>query len=158
MRKNIKLKLKHEKLINHFMQFVDRRWYTDYIPTKEDKKNFIHFQSYGPKELMEYELKSLEPLINAQELKELTIKMMVEDIGLFWSKGWGWYTILSADIEHNFKTRHVTKDVLFTRALIKIAKNIQTNGIINFLQSFTGLSKEWKNQIFTNWCVDNPKA
>jgi hypothetical protein len=144
----MKLKPKHEKLIAHFELFVDRRWHPDYKPTHEDKVNFIKFQSYGGKSISEEEFKTVKPLVEAQERKEQTIKGLVEDIALFWSRGFGWRIPVMHDIDCWLKTRHEHKDRIFIRALIKIVRNIEKNGVISFIESYPDFSREFKNKIF----------
>lgn len=154
-RKKIKLTSKHYKLKNHFLQFLDKRWYSNFIVTDEILEIFVYAQSYGFRDLTELESKLIEPLINAQQLKEIQIKALVEDIGLFWSNGWGWYIPLMDDIKNEYKARHIHKDILYIQALIKIARNIKTNGIVNFIKNYTGHSNEWKSKILSTWILNH---
>ena len=157
MRKKISLNKKHYQLGNHFKQFIDTRWHPNFIITDDVLEIFIHFQSYGKSQLTESELKLIEPLIYAQQLKEIQIKSLVEDIGFFWKNGFGWYIPLMADIKAEFKARHLTKDTLYLKALIKMARNIHENGIVNFISNFTGHSQEWKNKTFEQYIKNNTK-
>lgn len=148
----MKLSENHNKLINHFLLFLDRHRYPDYNPSFEDKVAFIKYQSYGQSKLTESEKENIKPLIEAQKFgKEVCIKGLVEDMALFWSNGWGWYPPLAADIDIWFKERHKHKDRIYISALIKIARNITANGFVDYLSRFTGFNSNYKNRVFEKY-------
>lgn len=153
----MKIKPKWKKLIHHFTRFCDVRWFPNYIPTQKACDAFIKFQSVGRKELSKEEILLIQPLLDAQEGKELTIKMLISEMADFWSKGWGWYIPLTATIEYEFRDRHIHKDKVYIYALIKIARNIQDSNFVEYLQSFTGLSKEEKDKYFVNYLATTEK-
>lgn len=143
----MKIKSKWNNLFVHFARFIDERWYPDYKPSKEAKIAFIKFQSYGLKGLDSNEKQLIQPFLNGQEQKELTIKMLVAEMAEWWQHNSGWYNPLMSVIHWEFKERHIHKDKVFIKALIAIARNCHRNGFDSFLYSFTGLSKEEKAKI-----------
>lgn len=87
----------------------------------------------------------IKPLINGQINKELTIKMIVEEMCEWWSKGWGWCYPLQIVIES------IKNDNIYKVSLLKIKKRCSEKcgiGFIDFINSFTGLSKEQKQRYF----------
>jgi hypothetical protein len=153
----IKLKPRHFKMANHFARFVDTRWYPDYKPSEEAIVAFFKQQSYGPKSLTEKEIELIAPLMNGQNNKELTIKMVFQEMADFWSKGWGWYIPLMETIKHEFQDRHKTKDTFFIKALIKIARQgfnweeEPSHWFIDLLEGFTGLSTGEKSSYYRRY-------
>ena len=145
MNYKIKYSGKHEKLINHFCRFIDKRWFLNFIPSQKQKENFIKIQTYGKKSISIEEYEELKPLIQAQEAKESQIKGLVEDIAYFWSMGLGWYLPLMGDIKNEFKDRHKTKDYIYIKALIKIARELQED-VLDFLMRYTGFDNERKQK------------
>lgn len=145
----INLKPKHMKLITHFNRFIDKHRYPRFSISKKITIAFFKQQTYGYESLTPNEKVIIEPLINAQENKELTLKMIYEEMADFWSKGWGWYIPLLDTIKSEFKTRHIHKDKIFIKALVKIAKFIQKNNFVDALINFTGLSNEEKERFLS---------
>jgi hypothetical protein len=135
---------KHEALLHHFERFLDPFAYPGYVPTQEDRINFLTYQGKGRAPLSDEEFERIEPLLHAQEGKEIQIKGLVEEMASFYSMGWGWYVPMMDEISREFQTRHEHGDRIFIKAMIQITREIQKVGFINFLVRYTGLTNEQK--------------
>lgn len=146
----IKLKSKHWELGNHFVKFIDRRWYPDFVLDPQNLELFICAESYGIKSLSEQELDLIKPLINGKVNYELTLRMIHEEMADFWSNHWGWYYPIANTITELFKNRK-TESKIYLRALIKIMRSCYDNGFLIVLNNFTGISKESKDKYINNY-------
>lgn len=135
--------------VKHILRFVDKGCFPEFILDRKIAKNFIRFQGEGRSVLSEEELESIKPLMYAQQNKETTIKGCIEDVYYFWGCGAGWYLPLIIDIQEEISTRHVHKDYIFIRALIKIARSMKKD-MVGFLHSYPGFSEEQKEKILEN--------
>jgi hypothetical protein len=144
----MKIRPKWHKLIHHFERFVDRRWHPNFKTDEETKLAFVMFQSNGKKSLTPKQWELVQPLLNGQVGKELTIKMLVEEMAEYWAKGWGWYVPLMATLKWEFRDRHIHQDKEFIQNLIAIARHCKEKGFFEFFKSFTGLTFEEKVTYF----------
>jgi hypothetical protein len=146
---------KWSKIVRNLTRFIDRRWYPDYVPNEAAVKTFALFQSKGRASLSEADRALIAPLIDAQANKELTIKMIVSEMAESWSEGHGWYPPLSDTIDHEIRTFSFHQDEIFVKALQQIRGKCLNNGFVNFLNSFTGFSREEKDRIIHKWIHKN---
>lgn len=147
MNHKIHLKKHHYDLIHHFVRFVDARWYPNYKPSQGAIIAFFKQQSYGPKSLTDEDRELIEPLMNGQAMKELTIKMLWEEMASYWSWNLGWWYPIVHTITMEFKDRHIHKDKIYIKALIKILRNLyNAKFFIDELKKFPGLTKEEKER------------
>jgi hypothetical protein len=136
-----KQEFRNERLIKHFYQWIDTHYHPNFILTAERKSLFLKFQSLGKKALSTEELELIESLIYAQKMKELTIKMLVEEMLWNWSENLGWYYCL----QHTIDT--TKNDNIFKVALLRIKKRCHES-FIEFIISFTGLTQQEKNKYY----------
>lgn len=130
--------------MNHINRFIDRRWYPDFQPTDDLVELLYTYQTYGKKKLTEEQLKLLEPLKNGQQMKELTLRMNVEEMSYWWSQGWGWIYPINNNIEWVTKEKPI--DRIWLLALLRIRKKCLEGGFMEFMLSFTGMDDSLKQR------------
>ena len=74
----------------------------------------------------------IEPLINGQKTKEITIKLVVLEMTEWWSNGWGWGYPLFNMIENE-------KDKVMLKVWNRFIYLINKNGYCDFLEEFSGI-------------------
>lgn len=131
--------IKRRRLLKHFAAFVDKHYFPDFKADQETEDLFLLWQSQGRAALNDTQQEKIRPLIYAQEMKELTIKMVVQDMCDWWSHGWGWYYPI-----HN-TIRTIKNDNLFKVALLKIQEKCHKD-FMGFVLSYTGLTQDQKKK------------
>lgn len=151
----INLKQKHWDLGHHFVRFIDKRWYSDYTLEKHSLEAFIKSESYGVKFLTNDEIKLAEPLFNGKKNKEITLRMIHEEMAENWSQGMGWYpSILHTLREELWNHKRGQKDKIYINSLIKIIRSAKLS-FINTLLSFSGITEEQKSNYINTWLSNN---
>lgn len=78
----MKVKQKHRDLVRHFLRFSDDKT----PPSDAEIRSFIQWESTGKAS----DILAIERLLQAKRSKEITLKMMYEEVFSYWSFGWGW--------------------------------------------------------------------
>lgn len=144
----IRLKEKHQELGRHYARFVDRRWFPDFALNDEALEIFIRVESAGRASCTEAELEKAAPLFNGKTQRELTIKLLFDEMADWWSGGNGWFY----PIAHALKTEMWShglpqRDKVFVRALIKIMRACHQDSFQSTMLSFTGMPDSEKPAI-----------
>ena len=152
----IRLKEKHWELGKHYTRFVDRRWYPDFVLSEESLKIFIGVESAGKGAFTDEELKVASPLFNGKTQRELTVKLMFDEMAEWWSMGYGWYYPIAHTIhcemwQHGSQNR----DKVFIRALVKIMRSCHKEGFLDTMIRFTGMPQSDKNRYLSQWLGNN---
>lgn len=148
----MKLKPKHWELGRHYARFIDRRWHPDYVLDVASLAAFIRVESDGRAACSAEELQLAEPLLNGKAQRELTIKLLFDEMAEWWSGGNGWFypiahTIHTEMWEHGRECR----DRVFIRALVKIMRSCRKVGFLSALMAFTGMSQADKSRYAGMW-------
>ena len=141
----MKLKEKHIEIGNHYMRFIDRKRFPLFELSDSVLLTFIKIESCGRGGISESDLVACEPLLNCKVNKELTIRMLWEEMAEWWSNGNGWFYPIAHAIQEEFKIRSLDK--IHIRALIKIMRSIKRRGFAESLVRFTGIPEESKRVI-----------
>lgn len=144
----MKLKQKHWEIGNHFLRFVDRYRFPDFKMDREELECFIRFESYGKTKLSDLELKLIQPLLLAKADKEITLQLLFQEMGDWWSHGKGWYYPIAHTIQ--CELARPNRDRFYIKSLIKIMRSCYED-FIDTLSSFTGLTQEQKNKYFETY-------
>ena len=92
-------------------------------------------------------------MIAAKKIKELTVKMLMEEMAEWWATGNGCLPPLLHVLETESDQTEV--DGIYTSMLIKIRTDIQEKGFLSVLQSYTGFSEEEKIRYIELWLSNN---
>lgn len=142
-------KFRNDRFLKHIYNFVDRNYHKDFILTTEIGDSFIKFQTYGATKLTKDQLNSIKPMIYAQKLKEITIKLFVQELAHWWSTNSGWIYPAANTIEN------ITGDWVMKKALLEIKTKIWNSDMVTFLESYTGLTQEQKDKYLNFWLNSN---
>lgn len=137
----MKLKKKHWELGNHFLRFVDRYRFPDFVLDNNNLSLFIKLESHGRKSLTDHEINSIEPLIVAKSDYEITIQSLFQEMADWWAKGSGWYYPIAHTLSLELKNKSRSK--VYIRSLIKIMRSCYDD-FLNTFMSYTGLTHEQK--------------
>lgn len=153
----IRLKEKHWELGRHYARFVDSHWYPDFVLDARALEIFVRVESAGHASCSEEELQIAAPLFNGKMNRELTIKLLFDEMADWWSMGAGWF----APIAHTLQTEMwshglMRRDRVFIRTLVKIMRACKKDGFQSTMLSFTGMSQEDKRRYCDHWLVNNP--
>jgi hypothetical protein len=141
----VKPKEKHWAIGRHYARFVDDRWHPGFQLNAENLEIFIRVESSGRSSCTEEELKIAAPLFNGKVNRELTIKMIHEEMADWWSMGTGWFYPLAHTLHEEFwNHKQPKRDTVYLKALIKIMRSCYKDGFIETLLSFTGMAKDEK--------------
>lgn len=138
----MKLKNKHWELGRHYMRFIDRKRYPDFELSDKTLSTFITIESNGRSGISESEISECEPLLNCKVMKELTIRMLWEEMAEWWSHGNGWFYPIAHTIHEEFKIRSFDK--MHIKSLLKIMRSIKRSGFAEALVRFTGIPDDVK--------------
>lgn len=146
----MKLKPRHWELGRHYGRFVDRRWFPDYVLDAGTLSTFLEVESNGRSGIGSDALERAGPLLESKANRELTIRLLVEEMAEWWSGGNGWYAPIAHTLATEAWGHHDTggRDRVYVRALIKIMRSCHEDGFPAFLESFPGLSQEEKQRHF----------
>ncbi len=152
----IRLKEKHWELGRHYARFVDSRWHPDFALDARTLEIFVRVESAGRSSCSEKELQSAAPLFNGKTQRELTIKLLFDEMADWWSMGSGWF----APIAHMLKKEMWShglyqRDRVYIRALVKIMRACRKDGFMETLISFTGMPQEDKSRYINRWLASN---
>lgn len=153
----MKLKEKHWELGRHYARFVDRRWHPDFVLTAASLEIFIRVESYGRSSCTADELAQAEPLFNGKMQRELTIKLLFDEMADWWSTGAGWYY----PIAHALRTEmwehgRPQRDRVYIRALVKVMRSCHQGGFMPVMLLFTGMPQAEKERYCARWRNANP--
>jgi hypothetical protein len=145
--KKIRLKEKHWELGRHYGRFVDARWHPDFVLNADNLEVFIRVESSGRAGCTTEELEIAAPLFNGKAQRELTIKLLFDEMADWWSMGSGWFY----PIAHTIRTEMWShgrdrRDRVYIRALVKIMRACHADGFQETMLSFTGMSQEDKHR------------
>lgn len=132
-----RLKEKHWKLGRHYARFVDPVWHPNFKLTAEALEVFIRVESYGRGVCTKQELALAAPLLDGKIQRELTLKLLFDEMADWWSSGAGWFY----PIAHTIRTEWLRspRDKIYIRALIKITRACQKEGFMETMLAFTGM-------------------
>lgn len=155
MRK-IKLKPKHWELGRHYERFVDRRWHPDYQLDATTLEVFVRVESAGRGACSPEEIVAAAPLLAGKAQRELTVKLLFDEMADWWSGGNGWFY----PIAHTIRTEmwshgRVQRDRVYIRALVKIMRACKTDGFMATMQAFPGMPTEDKRRYINRWLSAN---
>lgn len=155
----IRLKDKHWELGRHYARFIDKRWYPDYTLDERTLEIFIRVESCGRSSCSEEELQAAAPLFNGKAQRELTIKMIFEEMADWWAMGAGWFYPIAHTLGGEMWAHGLPqRDRVYVRALVKIMRSCQKEGFMEALLSFTGISQEDKARYINLWLAKNDTA
>ena len=100
---------------------------------------FFDYSSFGKKHLTDGQIEKIQPLIEGQKSKEITIKMVVCEMSEWWSNGWGWIYPLWDMIENE-------SDPVMLKVWRHFERIINRDGFEFFLRDYSGLSLEEKGK------------
>jgi len=100
---------------------------------------FFEYSSRGRKRLTPEQILQIEPLIDGQKIKEMTIKMMVCELSEWWSNHWGMLGLL-------WHLQEIESDHFMFQVLRKFEQDIEQKGFMNFLYDYSGLSDDEKEK------------
>lgn len=154
--KKIRIKEKHRELGSHYARFVDKRWHPGFTLSDPVLEVFVRVESCGRSACSDEELIAADPLFNGKAQRELTIKLLFDEMADWWSMGSGWFAPIAHTIETEMWSHGLARrDRVFIRALIKIMKSCHENGFMDTLMSFTGMPAEDKNRYLNRWLASN---
>lgn len=131
---------------NHYTRFFDYKRWPGYAFSDEQFALFAKQQTFGNHSLSPEELQSIEPLIDAQKRREITIRTLYEECADWWSNGWGWIYPIRDMLCREFNSRHEHKDRVFIKILIKIYRRFLSQGFMESLIAFSGIPQQQKNK------------
>ena len=148
----MKLRAKHWEIGRHYERFVDRRWFPDYKLDEQSLYWFVRIDSHGTAGIPEHGRFLAKPLLNGKAQRELTLKLLFDEMAEWWSGGNGWFypiahTIRTEMWEHGRSAR----DRVYIRALVKIMRSCRCDGFLPTLMAFTGMSKDDKARYAGMW-------
>lgn len=86
-------------------------------------------------------------------MKEITLKLYVEEMSDWWSNNWGWW--------YSWKSIYdgIKKNWILKKSILEMKRSIQTNGFEVFLSRYTGIDQIHKDKIFKrkfgeNWLTE----
>ena len=125
--------------VEHINRFVDKHRYPDFRLTDDVFNLFFEYSSFGKKVLTTEQIEKIEPLINGQKTKEITIKLVVQEMSEWWSNGWGWGYPLYHMIENE-------TDPIMLKVWNRFIYLINKNGYCDFLEEFSGIDDRDKKK------------
>lgn len=128
----MKLKKKHYKLANHYLRFAHA---TGDLTTAQVAA-FILYESTG---VLTGEV-DIQVLIKGKQNKELTIKMIYEEVFYYWSQGWTWALPLLDIISDE------EEDEIFKSNCQTIFDTLKKRGVQNVLENHSQFSAEQKER------------
>lgn len=140
---------RHRNLLTHFQRFINAAYPGVELVPRMDYL-FLRLQTHGRKALGPLELLLVDPLVNAQELKEITLHTLVCEMAEWWSENWGWRPPLDATIADEFRERHIHRDRVYIKALIKLARSIEKGGFGQFFARFPGITNDYRQRIINH--------
>jgi hypothetical protein len=153
----IRLKEKHRELGRHYARFVDKRWHPDFVLDDRTLEIFMRVESAGRSSCSKDELQAAAPLLNGKMQRELTIKLMFDEMADWWSMGAGWFAPLAHTLHAEMWSHGLAqRDRVYIRALVKIMRSCREDGFMETLLSFTGMTQEDKNRYLNRWLASNP--
>ncbi len=152
----IKLKEKHRELGRHYARFVDERWYSNFMLSDETLEIFIRVESAGRASCTDDEIEKAAPLFNGKAQRELTIKLLFDEMADWWSMRSGWFSPIAHTLQTEMWSHGLPRrDRVFIRALIKIMRACHKDGFQATMLSFTGMSQEEKQRYCDRWLANN---
>ena len=153
----IRLKEKHWELGRHYARFVDKRWHPDFALDARTLEVFVRVESAGRSSCSEKELQDAAPLFNGKTQRELTIKLLFDEMADWWSMGSGWFAPTAHTLQTEMWSHGLAqRDRVYIRAIVKIMRSCQKDGFMETLLSFTGMSQEDKKRYLNRWLASNP--
>lgn len=145
--RRIHLKEKHREIGRHYARFVDRKWHPDFVLRDDSLEVFFRVESCGRSSCSVEELSAALPLFNGKTQRELTIKLLFDEMADWWSGGNGWaypiaHTLQTEMWQHGLPRR----DRVLIRALVKIMRACKEDGFMETMLAFTGMSREDKGR------------
>jgi hypothetical protein len=143
----MKLKPKHFEIAETISWFVDRNYYPDFVePTREQIDIFTQIESLGKKaELIEAQMKIVEPMLNGKANYDLQIKMIHQELKEWIESGWGWYqpmtSILNGALEEKDKCK------TYITMLLKLRQKLKDDGGYKTMMNYSGFTQEEKDNL-----------
>lgn len=152
----IRLKGKHRELGLHYARFVDERWYPGFALEDEALEIFVRVESAGRASCTAEELEKAAPLFNGKTQRELTIKLLFDEMAEWWSMGAGWWYPIAHTLQTEMWSHGLERrDRVFIRALVKIMRACHKDGFQSTVLSFTGMPQEEKRRYCDRWLAKN---
>ena len=153
--KKRKQKIRKDRVWNHFMYwcdfennkpFIDLQVVVDYDPN-DWRDAFERYQTNGAKALSTIELKFIEPIVNGQRIKEITLNGLATESLEFWANSWGWiYPWIDSLTREPFYDRLTKVAILRTIRKMQGGKkgHYNPNSVIDYFMSHPGISEKTK--------------
>lgn len=87
-------------------------------------------------------MEEIAPLLNGKANRELTVKMIHEEIVEWWMNDWGWIHPLISVIDSESRSN----DRIMVDLLWKIHAKMKGSSVVDLIRSYSGFSKEEKER------------
>ena len=155
----VRLKEKHWEIGRHYERFVDRRWYPNYRLDARTLEIFIRIESAGRSVCTPEDIEAVEPLLSGKVQRELTIKLLFDEMADWWSSGNGWFYPMAHTIQTEMWSHGLPRrDRVFIRALVKIMRACYKDGFFPTMLAFPGMPSDEKARYSERWLSANPSV